>query len=235
MRIIILLIVCIFSNVSFSQTCEKVWLNGKIVDSLNPASFLNIMVVNVSVGKGVFGQADGTFGVYVKNNDSIVVSVKNYERFSFRVVADSSCKMEVNFAVYAKLQDIGVVVIKPLKTIQQIKEERSKIAMHETKTVTGAEVFQSPITALYEHFSKEGKSKQKVAELRYLDSQEEIIKELLRLYVSYDIVKLNSDEFSDFIQFMAMDVDFLKTASDAELISFIKDKFEHYLLLHPKE
>jgi hypothetical protein len=129
------------------------------------------------------------------------------------------------------VRQLNEVTIKPLKTLQQIKEERAALAQRETRTITGIEAFQSPITALYQRFSKSEQSKAKVAELEYMDNKTEVVKELLRLYVSYDVIKLDESEFEDFIYFMTLDEDFLKTASDIELATYIKDKLDHYLLL----
>jgi hypothetical protein len=42
---------------------------------------------------------------------------------------------------------------------------------------------------------------------------------------------MTEDAFDDFIQFLNMDDDFLKTSSEMELILFIKDKYEHYSFL----
>lgn len=235
MKLIVPVILLLLSSHAFAQPCTRVWLKGKVEDTLNKHTFLNLMVVNTSTGKGVFGQPDGTFGVYVGNNDSIVLSVKGYERYGFRVVGDSSCHFDVYAVVEKKARQIDEVVIKPLKSIQQIKEERADLALRETRTITGIEAFQSPITALYQRFSKKEQSKALVAQKEYEDSKEEIVQELLRLYVSYDIIKLNNEDFIDFIRFMSMDENFLKTASDLELITFIKDKLEHYLLLHPEK
>lgn len=224
------------SGAMYAQTpCTKVWLKGKVEDTLVKHSFLNLMVVNTSTGEGVFGQPNGTFGVYVGNNDSIVLSIKGYERYGFRVIGDSSCQFEVYAAVERKARQIEEVVIKPLKSIQEIKEERADLAMRETRTITGLEAFQSPITALYERFSKREQSKAIVAKKQYEDKKEEVVQELLRLYVSYDIIKLNPDDFVEFIHFMAMDENFLKTASDVELVTYIKDKLEHYMLIHPEK
>lgn len=229
----ILLLLC---GTAFAQEpCTKVWLKGKVEDTLVKHTFLNLMVVNTSTGKGVFGQPDGTFGVYVNNNDSIILSIKGYERYGFRVKGDSSCHFEVYAAVERKAREIDEVVIKPLKSIQEIKEERAALALRETRTITGLEAFQSPITALYQRFSKREQSKAIVAKKQYEDSKEQVVQELLKLYVSYDIIKLNNEDFIDFIRFMNMDDNFLKTATDIELITFIKDKLEHYLLLHPEK
>lgn len=84
---------------------------------------------------------------------------------------------------------------------------------------------------MYQAFSRTERSKRKVEELKYLDSQREITKELLRTYVAYDVVNLSEEEFDDFINFLNMDPDFLRTATEWELIDFIKGKYEHFMYL----
>ncbi len=192
------------------------------------------MVINQTTGQGVFGHTDGSFAVYVSPNDSIILSVKQYERIGFRVKPDSLCQFIGSFTITPKARELDPVVVKPIKSLQQIKEEREALAMRETRTITGIEAVQSPITALYQRFSKAEKSKAKVAELEYLDNKTAIVRELLALYVLYDVVKLTDEEMEDFITFMAMDENFLKTASDIELAQFIKEKYEHYCLIHPR-
>ena len=46
--------------------------------------------------------------------------------------------------------------------------------------------------------------------------------------VNADIIDLDSDEYEEFITFLNLNPEFLKTASDYELIVFIQEKFEHY-------
>jgi len=218
----------LFSGSVFGQNCTRVWVKGRVADTLRHETFYNLMVVNRTSGKGVFGQPDGTFAVYVNPNDSITLSVKGYNMVGFRAKPDSLCQCMVDFAIVPKGTEIAEVVIRPLKTLQEVKEERAALAMRETRTITGMEAFQSPITALYQRFSQKEQSKARVAEMEYTDSKEAIVQELLRLYVAYDIIELDEEEFKQFIAFLAMDDDFLKTASDMELITYIKDKFEHY-------
>jgi hypothetical protein len=112
--------------------------------------------------------------------------------------------------------------------LRQIKEERKALAMRETRMVTGIDVLQSPITALYQAFSKKEQSKRWVAKQEHIDNQQRILQQLLRTYAAYDIIELSDNEFESFISFLNMDETFLKTASEIELITFIKDKFEHY-------
>ena len=116
----------------------------------------------------------------------------------------------------------------PLKTLEQIKEERASLVMRETRMVTGIEVMQSPITALYQAFSKKEKTKRWIAEQEYKNDQVRILKELLRTYVAFEVIDLSDEEFESFISFLNVDEDFLKTASELDLITFIQDKYLHY-------
>lgn len=227
MRFLILLSL-LLSGTVFAQDCSHVWVKGRVVDTLRTQQFYNLMVVNRTSGQGVFGQPDGTFAVYVNAGDSISLSVRGYNMVGFRVQPDSLCQFSGIFPVFPKGTELEEVIVKPLKSLQEIKEERESLALRETRTITGIEAFQSPITALYQRFSQKEQSKAAVARMEYSDSRERVLQELLRLYVAYDIVELDEEEFRAFIEFLAIDDDFLKTASDMELITFIKDKYEHY-------
>lgn len=193
------------------------------------------MIVNRTTGRGVFGQPNGTFSVYVQDKDSVSVSVKDYPAVHFVVKADSNCQFIKKIYIEMKAQEVQEVVVKPLKTLEQIKEEREALAMRETRMVTGIEVMQSPITALYQAFSKVERNKRWIAEQQYKDNQRQVVKELLRLYVAYDVIELSEEEFDSFIEFLNINEDFLKTATEMELVTFIRDKFEHFSALNKME
>lgn len=218
-----------FSCSLHAQKCERVLLTGRVQDTTQNQVFYNMMVVNSTTGRGVFGQPDGSFSVYANTNDSITLSVKGYSMYGFRIVSDSNCQMKIHGILDPKAVMFDEVVVRPLKTLQQIKEERANLSIRETRQVTGIEVLQSPITALYQAFSKTERNKRVIAAMEYKDDQRRVLKELLRLYVAYDIVELDESEFDGFIEFLNVDENFLKTSSEMELITFVKDKFEHFI------
>jgi hypothetical protein len=228
----LILFALIFPSLTFSQQCEKVLFTGKVKDSLRPQAFYNLMIVNRSTGRGVFGQPNGAFSVYVSDGDSITLSVKDYPLYNLTIQADSNCQCRRVIYIEGKPQEVTEVTVRPLKTLDQIKEEREALAMRETRMVTGIEVMQSPITALYQAFSKVERNKRWIAEQEYKDNQRLVVKELLRLYVAYEIIELEEEEFDSFIAFLNINDNFLKTASEMELITYIKDKFEHFKLLN---
>jgi hypothetical protein len=124
------------------------------------------------------------------------------------------------------------VVIVPLKSLNQIREERENLSLRETRQVTGFEILGSPITALYQTFSKKEKNKRWIAEQEFKDNERKVVQELLRLYVAYDIINLTEEEFDNFISFLNINELFLQTATELELISFVKDKFDHFKSIH---
>jgi hypothetical protein len=222
------IVLALFAQEAFSQKCDKVLFTGKVIDTLRPQNFYNLMVVNRSTGIGVFGQPNGSFYVYVSNGDSISISIKEYTTVNIVIKADSNCQFRKQFIIERKPQEIQEIVIKPLKTLEQIKEERENLALRETRQVTGLEVLRSPITALYQAFSKREKNKRWIAEQEFKDDQRKIVRELLHLYVAYDIIELSEEDFDAFIYFLNVNDSFLKTASEMELITFIQDKFDHF-------
>ena len=228
MKCTLVLFVFFCSLSVFGQQCDKVLFTGKVVDTLRPQNFYNLMIVNRRTGQGVFGQPNGTFSVYVNNGDSISISVREYPLVKLVVKADSNCQFLKTLFLAPKPQEVREVIVRPLKSLEQIKEERSALAMRETRLVTGIEVMQSPITALYQAFSKKEQNKRWIAEQNYKDDQRRVVKELLRTYIAYDIIELNEEEFDNFIAFLNVNDSFLKTATEMELITFTKDKYEHF-------
>lgn len=203
-------------------------MSGKIVDTLRLQNFYNLMVVNKTTGRGVFGQPNGHFSVYANTGDLIALSTKGYPVYQFVVKPDDNCQSKVLAYIERLPQETPDVIVRPLKTLEQIKEERENLALRETRTVTGVSALQSPITFLYQAFSKKEQNKRWIAEQEFKDDQRRIVKELLRLYVAFDIIALSDADFDAFITFLNIDEQFIKTATEMELILFIKDKYEHF-------
>jgi hypothetical protein len=226
-KILLCFFVLLLSSSTWAQ-CEQVLVSGKMIDTLRLQNFYNLMVVNKTTGRGVFGQPNGHFSVYASTGDLIALSTKGYPVYQFVVKPDENCQSKVLAYIERLPQETPEVIVRPLKTLEQIKEERENLALRETRTVTGVSALQSPITFLYQAFSKKEQNKRWIAEQEYKDDQRRIVQELLRLYVAFDIIELSDTEFDAFITFLNIDEQFIKTATEMELILFIKDKYDHY-------
>jgi hypothetical protein len=212
-----------------------VTIMGKVGDPDLISPFYSIMIVNKRSRLGHFGKFDGTFSVKARQSDTILISTRGYEVvtlcFKDSVTTDV---YQVNIKLSMVQFQSAVVEVKPLKTLNELKEARSKLAMGKLRTPDpkGINAFASPITALFNIFSSKEKSKRLLLELEYEASKKELLKEMMRIYVHNDIIDLEPHEFDDFIDFLNLDEGRLKTASDYQLIVYIKDKFQHYLQIN---
>lgn len=235
MRILLLSFISFFVvSYSYSQSLTEndsiITVKGRAIDTNATIGFYNIMVVNKTAGKGIFGDYTGNFEISVKKGDLIAVSVVGYQTvyFSFK---DHAYKPVYDITIYLKLREVSseVVEVTPLKTLEELQEERASIAKREVPKVTVENAFTSPITALYVAFSKREKTKRLVADMEYQDQQDDIVREILRIYVHNDIINLNEEDFTEFINFLNLNDEFLRTATDYELITYIKAKYEHFI------
>lgn len=236
MRFSLVIIIFLFSFTAGAQTLSEndslITIKGSVKDTNATVGFYNLMAINKTVGKGIFGDYKGNFEITVKKGDVVSISTVGYQSVSL-CFKDSAYQSEYEVVIYLKMlvYTSDVVEVTPLKTLEELQEERANIAKREVPTVTAVNVIQSPITALYIAFSEREKTKRMVADMEYQDQQDDIVREILRVYVHNDIIELDETEFEEFINFLNLNTEFLKTATDYELIVYIKDKFEHYQLI----
>src|SRR5690606_23945495 len=147
----------LLTSLSFGQNANYndslITINGTVKDTTYAVGFYNTVVMNKTVGKGIFGEYDGSFSITVKKGDQVGVSVVGYQTI-YLTFKDSSYQREYDVVLYLEsLEYVGEeVIVKPIKTLEQLKEERSKISKREVPVVTVTNAIQSPITALYVAF-----------------------------------------------------------------------------------
>ena len=204
-------------------------ITGKVIDTTKSVSFYNTMIVNKTARKGIFGGYDGNFSITVKKSDLVAISVTGYKThyLSFK---NKAFKKVYNVTLYLEILTVTgkTIEVQTYKTLEELQKERAAIAKREVPKVTVSNAISSPITALYVAFSKREKTKRLIAEMEYQDQKRNVVKEILRLYVHTDIIDLEDEDFDDFISFLNLNENLLKTASDYELIVYIKYKFQHY-------
>jgi hypothetical protein len=213
------------------QSCPLVNVEGQVVDTTSNQRFFNMLVINRSSNQGLLGNPNGTFQISAHEGDTITLSVSGYSLVNFKVVG-YNCKQHKTIVLHLIRFESNEVVVKPIKSLEEIKKEREQLVLKMPEKLKGVDAFVSPITALYQRFSKIERTKAKVAELTHQDNVNKVLKELLRTYVSYDVVDLDESEFVDFIHFMNISEDFLRNSNDYQLIMLIKEKLKQYRSLN---
>ncbi len=230
------LIIVFFSTLlSYAQESEnKIQVTGKVIGD-NTIVFNRVMVINKSGGNGTYVGIDGSFGISIKKNDTLMFAYTGYKtsKICFK---DSLPKNEFFLAIKLdrlsyQLKEITIYPIKRLsdvqKEIDQLESRKKRISQLE-----GADAYQSPITALYERFSRMEQSKRKVAEMENEDMKRDVLKDLFRIYIKYDIIDLSDEQFDDFITYCDLSDSFILTVSQYELVEGIKARYNKFVELN---
>ncbi|MBK6832565.1 MAG: hypothetical protein IPG92_18350 [Flavobacteriales bacterium] len=113
-------------------------------------------------------------------------------------------------------------------------KEISKLGYREQDyRISNVDALQSPITFLYQEFSRRERSKRLAAQLRNEDRKRELLRELLKKYVEFEIINLSDDAFDDFIDFCAVPEEVIKGLSQYDFLMYVKKKYELYSSLGP--
>lgn len=213
----------------------EVTIRGKVVTSDPDHAYYDLMIVNRRTRNGSFGNADGTFEVKALRTDTLLIAAGGFLTRTF-VLGDTAQRDSYDVIVELKAWRIELkpLEVLPERTLRQIQEDIDKLGYRESDyRLSSVDAFQSPITFLYQEFSKRERSKRLVAELRNEDKKRALLKELLTKYVEYDIINLSDESFDDFIDFCAVPDDVIKGLSQYEFLMYVRKKYELYTSLGP--
>lgn len=204
-------------------------VHGTVLDE-NGYVVPNVYVINKRGHDGSFGRPDGTFSVQCYKSDTLLVGSLGFVPRAI-AFADSVPRSEYYFKLYLehKVQRLPEVEIFAPRDLDAIRQEINKLGYDKHDfALSGIDAAQSPITFLYQQWSRKERSRRAVAEMENNDRRRELLKELFRLYVDYDIINLSNDEFDAFIDFINVDDQFLKSSSQYDFLLFVKDRYNDY-------
>ncbi len=187
------------------------------------------MAVNKRTGTGAFGDRNGTFEMRIRPADTITISARDYHTLNL-CFRDSTWEKGKIWEVKLEKKplELKTIEIRADREFTEIEKDIQRLEKRKTSSYSEYGSLESPITALYERFSRIERQKQKVAELEYEDAKRDLLRELLAKYVKGDIISLSEEEFDDFIFFCNPDMNFLRSVSQYDLIMYFKIRFEEY-------
>ncbi len=208
---------------------NTVRIEGHGYDRETKLAVPQFMVVNKRTNVGVFADNEGQFFVNSLQTDTLIISALGY-KFKKICLNDSIAKKKYTliFTLDKLYYTLNKITIFPTRSLNAIDRDIDKLGTYKTYQLQGIDAFQSPITYLYERFSRFGKSKRKVAAWENEDLKRDLLKELFRLYIKYDIIDLNDQEFDAFIKYLNFSDEFMRNATQLELVLAIKGKYESF-------
>jgi len=211
------------------QTSNRITIKGKVFDPDNRTQGVSLLILNKTNSVGTFGNIDGTFQISANKNDVIVFSVHGYAQ-SKLCFKDSVFRDVYTVQVSLKRLEINLsqVDIFPVRNVDEIKKDIEKLEFVFPYHTSGVAAFSSPITALYERFSKFEKSKRAVAYMINEEKKRDLLKELFHIYIKADIINLKTEEFDAFLNFCNLPQSFIQSANEYELTMAVKACYEEY-------
>jgi 3-dehydroquinate dehydratase len=226
--LIVFILVSLLHFNSVQIKAQTIQIQGKIMGEEGESVVFPI-IANQSTSHGVVADGNGRFTIAANKSDTILINATGYNLFKF-CLHDSLLKESYQVEVHLthKVISLKEFIVHDIKTIADINKEKEKLGIKNVDAYKNVDGFNSPITWLYERFSKQERDKRLVATLENKDRQIAVLKDLFRNYISYDIIDLNETEFEDFIDYLQLPESYIKTASDYELAMNIKYKYLKY-------
>lgn len=223
-------LVC-FQFGSLNAQVQTVTISGKAFDQEDPKLPLpKLMVINKRTNNGSFADSEGKFALKAYKTDTLVFSALGFHTKKI-CLKDSIDKESYSIEVPLKhlrfeLKEVSVFADRSLNDIQK---DINKLGVKNTYSTQGtADALSSPITFLYERFSKFERSKRKVAEWENEALKRDVLKDLFRIYIKNDVIDLPDEEFDAFIKYLNLSDEFIQSASQFELVMAIKGKYESF-------
>ena len=209
----------------------RVLVRGRAFDAADPNRRLDdLMIINLRTNQGTFGLADGSFQSVVERADTFIIASTGYE-FRRICLADSAGRAEYFLRVpltRLNVQLKEVAIFSP-RQLDAIYRDIEKLGYRKRDfQIGGVDALQSPITFLYQEFSRLEQLKRRNAERINNERRRELLRELLANYAAADIIHLDNSEFDDFIDFANIPEQYMKTATQYDFCIHVKRKFELY-------
>ena len=212
-----------------SAAIKNIVINGKVYDE-NSQPLSNAIIINKRSKAGQFGKADGSFAINCQHTDTIAITTLGYSTREF-TFADSAYSASYSIELFLDVRYYytpSVVIFAP-RDLEKIQKEIAALGYDENDyMLSGIDAAQSPITFLYQQFSKKEQSKRLVAEMENEDKKRDLLKELFHYYVAYDIIDLDNTQFDAFIDYLNVSEQFMKSSTQYDFLVYVRDRYKDY-------
>jgi hypothetical protein len=222
LRILVFLSCC-----SFMLNAQMI-IKGKILEPDSVTAMPFVYVINKSNGNGTMSDNEGRFSLNTNANDTIICTYVGYSKLFIPVKAlKPDEKGEVKLVLSRMLVNLNTVTVNAF-TIKPYERDYMKKIIDESR-MRPLDYANSPITALYMQFSKEGKQMRKLAKIfEQIFVEEEVQKKL-----SPEILKkLTGDDKIDYPAFRKYCVgandQYILSHEGAELYTKVMDCYKQW-------
>lgn len=222
------LLAFIFSSQTTYADAKEYIIKATIVDE-NDVPVPLVDIANRRLQLSLASDKYGNFSTKVIYGDTLLLFKKGFTSHKLKIdekILEGNQPIKIK--IFHTPIELTEVQITALKTHQQIRKAINNISVPNTDLYPDAKLFQNPISYLYELISRKEKEKRLAANLQTEFTKRSVLKELFRLYNSFNIIDLPEEDFENFITYLDMPYEFMQSVSDYDLAITIKYKFKNY-------
>ena len=227
------IVALLFACKGFSQKVERKFvISGTVVEQDSTTAMPYVYLLNSKTGNGTITDYNGKFSIIAGNSDTLTFQYVGYARRKYPVSRiknlNDSMKTSVKIVMHTmmvNMQSVTVIAnkIKP----NEIDYMKRYIKQHAAPR--GIDAFSSPITALYDQFSRKGREQRKLQQI----FQDILIQEEVNKKLNPEILRqLTEDEsinFEDFRRYAwRVDNQFILTHDGYDLYAPIMYYYRKY-------
>jgi len=244
--LILVIVLKIINNSTFAQNNNFVKFHGTVINSDDYKPIINANIINISSGFIAISNDVGVFEIQYKTFDSLKISAIGFET-QYYVFSGKITDSDISDFIVMKtnVYNLPEVKIFTFKNYDEFKKAFVELEVKEQATVdlhlpkdlqamptsgNGGISLGSPITALYNLLSKQGR-----AYMHYLDVLEHedynrTIEKKYNVLVVKNVTGLTDDEETvKFMQFCKLPEEFIYKSKEYELYKAILDCYDSYL------
>jgi hypothetical protein len=225
-------------------------VSGRVLDQYDGKPIPYVSVFNKRTVRGTMTDSSGYFSIIINRKDTLYFSSLGYKPAKLTVPEDIRSNLYFfNLSLDTKTFVLKTVHVYGLTKKEQFKkdfvEHSTELTVEEqnvkknfpqyqkTPTIQPSDLLPAikingPISALYEQFSKEGKSRRKLEELKAEDSKEEKIQKRFNEETVGSLTGFKGDTLKDFMVFCKFGPNFILNSPDYDFIIAINKRKEQY-------
>jgi hypothetical protein len=222
-KIIFAVLLCFYASSEAQET-----IRGIVESSADTSAMPFVYIINKSNGNGTMSDSEGKFSLSVRPGDTVVAAYIGYFRLQVparELKRDNAGRVKVRLTPMPySLREVQVTAFKIPKYEREYMGD-----IIERSRIRPINAIQSPFTALYMRYSKEGKQVRKLAQI----FEQILIDEKVQMKLSRDIlVKLTHDEDIDYEAFRKycyyLSDEYIVAHEGAELYSKVLECYKRY-------
>jgi hypothetical protein len=241
----VILVAAIFTEIPAQENKTQLFM-GRVVSNNDKSPVSYALVVNSASKNSTFSDTLGYFSLPVREGDTLVISRIGYYPEEIRISRELLRLRTIHLiGMNQRSYDLNAVAIKSLGTYEQFRynvihaqpEEALKINPQVTRALSNKVVvlepqaripLGSPVTALYNLLSKEGKSLRKLEKEEARQREADSYKEKYSPEVVSRLTGLRELELEKFMKYCPLQVSYIQNANEYEIAAKILECYGRY-------